>query len=247
MLELGSKWEDNKPFYKLSCKLGKIANDVALKEAVSKIQPKIKVFDKLREAMRIAGKSGKKGLNDDGMDEDISTIEKRVTEFRHWMVEDMKLLKNGDYASFITQLDKYWNKLFADPIKVETPSGKVEIQPQRTNNILEHFFRDFKRDHIKRTGKNAIGKTITAMIAETPLVKNLQNSKYMKIILGNKNSLEEVFAEVDSILVKQMLKEHSITDDKIPEKIKKIITRNNLPDIILSSFKQHLKPSNLID
>ncbi len=36
-------------------------------------------------------------------------------------------------------------KLFADPITVQTPSSPILIQPQRTNNILERFFRSLKR------------------------------------------------------------------------------------------------------
>lgn len=40
----------------------------------------------------------------------------------------------------VKQIDKYWEKLFADPLQVNTPNGPVVMQPQRTNNILEHFF-----------------------------------------------------------------------------------------------------------
>ena len=77
------------------------------------------------------------------------------------------------------------------------------------------------------------------MIAETPLVKNLENPDYMKIILGDKNSLEQVFAEVDITLVRQMLKESAITEGKIPEKIKKIIANKDLPEIILNCFRKY--------
>ena len=42
------------------------------------------------------------------------------------------------------QIDKYWEKLFADPITVTSSSGEVTIQPQRTNNIFERFFRGFE-------------------------------------------------------------------------------------------------------
>ena len=77
------------------------------------------------------------------------------------------------------------------------------------------------------------------MIAETPLVKNLENPDYMKIILGDKNSLEQVFAEVDITEVRQMLKESGITKGKIPEKIKKIIANKDLPEIILNSFRKY--------
>jgi len=238
-LELRENWKDNKPFHKLSCKLKKVVDDSVLKAAISRIQPKIEVFDKLRSAMRIAEVSGKKGLTDHGMDEDMRTIKEKVTEFRHWMVEETKLTEKKDYAGFVAQLDNYWDKLFADPIEVETPSGKISIQPQRTNNIMEHFFRDLKRDNIRKTGNNSIGKTLRAMIADTPLVKNLNNPAYMKIILGEKKSLEELFALIDTAEVKQIVKE-SRTDDKIPQKIKEIIVKEDLPELIINSFKKRL-------
>jgi len=239
-LELRGNWKDNKPFHKLSCKLKKVVEDSVFSAAISKIQVKIGVFDKLRSAMRIAEVSGKKGLNDHGMNEDMPTIKEKVTEFRHWMVEETKLPENKDYTGFMAQLDKYWDKLFADPIEVVTPYGKISIQPQRTNNIMEHFFRDFKRALIRKTGNNSIGKTLRAMIADTPLVKNLKNSDYMKIILGEKKTLEEVFALIDAAEVEQILKESKTTDDKIPQKIKEIIVKKDLPERITNSFKNHL-------
>jgi hypothetical protein len=240
ILELRGNWKDNKPFYKLSCKLKKVVDDKVFKAAISRIQATIEVFDKLRDAMRIAKPSGKKGLNDHGMDEDMCTIKERVTEFRRWLVEDLKLAEDKDYTGFIAQVDKYWDKLFADAIEVETSSGKIRIQPQRTNNIMEHFFRDFKRDNIRKTGNNSIGKTIRAMIAETPLVKNLENPDYMRIILGQKKTLEEVFALIDSAEVRQILKKSRITDDTISQKIKEIIVRKDLPERIVTSFRKRL-------
>jgi len=80
------------------------------------------------------------------------------------------------------------------------------------------------------------------MIADTPLVKNLENPNYMKIILGEKNTLEEVFASIDPAEVKQILKK-SRTDDKIPPKIKEIIVKKDLPERITNSFKKRLAMS----
>ena len=51
------------------------------------------------------------------------------------------------------------------------------------------------------------------MIADIPLVKNLENPDYMKIILGEKKTLEEVFALIDTAEVSQRLKESRTTDD----------------------------------
>ena len=97
----------------------------------------------------------------------------------------------------IAQLDKYWEKLFADPITVQTATGPIQIQPQRTNNLLEQFFRDLKRGNRRKTGNKSCGRMLRTMLAETPLVKNLQNADYMKILLKDKTSLADIFAEIE--------------------------------------------------
>jgi hypothetical protein len=45
-------------------------------------------------------------------------------------------MKDNAYRKMIGLLDKYWDMLFCDPIVVHTETGKIIIQPQRTNNIL---------------------------------------------------------------------------------------------------------------
>ena len=58
--------------------------------------------------------------------------------------------------------------------------------------------------------------------------------------LGEKKTLQEVFALIDTAEVKQIVKKSRITDDKIPQKIKKIIVRKDLPERITNSFKKRL-------
>jgi len=100
------------------------------------------------------------------------------------------------YQKMTAQLDKYWDKLFADPISIDTPSGPVTIQPQRTNNLLERLFRDLKRDSRKRSGAISLNKTLRTILADTPLVKNLDNPEYLEIILDGCKTLEERFEKM---------------------------------------------------
>ncbi len=44
------------------------------------------------------------------------------------------------------------------------------------------------------------------MLADTPLVKNLSNPEYVKIIVNCHNTLEDRFAEIDEKLVRQEIK-----------------------------------------
>ncbi len=127
--------------------------------------------------------NGHCGLNDKRDASDIRTIEKAVEQFCRWVSADERMSKQEEYKKMIAQIKKYWEKLFSDPLVVETPTGKLTIQPQRTNNILERLFRDLKRRYRKKSGMNGLSKTLKAMLSDTPLVKNLENPDYLKIIL----------------------------------------------------------------
>ncbi len=66
-------------------------------------------------------------------------------------------------------------------------------------------------------------KFLQTMLKDTPLIKNLENEEYMKIILNGNTTLEARFAEVDSKIVKEKLQQEKIRNEKVPTKIKKII------------------------
>jgi len=235
---LRDNWRDNKPIWKLSNYLEDVCSDKLLRQAVDNLQVKARVFDQLRDAMRIAPQSGSDGLNSDSSDEDMDTIKKGVENFRQTLTSDSHYTDQNHYKKMIAQIDKYWEKLFADPIVVDTPNGKVTIYPQRTNNIMERFFRDFKRGDRKKTGNISISKTLQAMLADTPLVRNLKNPKYLSILLDGCQNLEEKFARIDAREVRDELNKAKNSPEKIPAKIKKLIATPQFLETIASLFKK---------
>jgi len=56
------------------------------------------------------------------------------------------------------------------------------------------------------------------MFADTPLVKNLENPVYMKIMLAGKKSLEEKFAEIDHKEIMKKCKKPGMLKAKYHEK-----------------------------
>ncbi len=229
---LNNKTKDYKPFYTAKKLLEDVINDKKVSSLASEIQGKVMVFDKLREAMRIALPEGKKGLNDDGDGEDIRSIEDKVKGFKEWLESDKTLSIKDDYKSMRKQIDKYWDKLFADPIKASTPDGMLTIQPQRTNNILERLFRDIKRGYRKKSGTSSLSKVLRAILSDTPLIKNLDNEEYMKIILDDCQALEERFAKIDSALIIDKLKTLHCSEERISPVMRKIIKKDKLPAVM---------------
>ncbi len=207
--------------------ISKVLSDPALASTVQRMQDKVRIFDLLREAMRIAQPDSCNGLNDGG-DSEIATIKERVTRFRRSEEINELAATNIAYRKMLKQIDKYWDKLFADPIQVLTPTGTVTIQPQRTNNILEQFFRDLKRDNRKRSGNHSLTQTLKTMLAQTPLVKNLKNPQYMEIILNGKVSLEERFAEID---IAQVRIAHTVAQKSAQRYPKKMAAMFKIPHL----------------
>ena len=186
-VKLSNEKRDNRPYVKVIRDLYETMEDKVLRTTAKQMQEKIVVFDKLRDAMRVALAEGKCGLNDRGEKEDMRTIEKSVEEFCEWLSTDEAFSNNEDYKKMIGQIKKYWQKLFADPLIVDTPKGRIAIQPQRTNNILEQLFRQVKRIFRRQSGIKSLSKRMRTILANTPYIKNLGNLAYMKITMNAKN------------------------------------------------------------
>jgi len=214
--------------------MSRALRDRALQKNVSRIQEKISVFEELRTAMRIARATHHQGLNDDG-DDDLKTIEHRVKRFRHSAKIVALSSSDTSYRKMVNQIDRYWEKLFADPIEADTPAGKITIQPQRTNNLLEQSFRFLKRDNRKRNGQHSLNKILKGMLADTPLVKNLASPDYVAILLKGSTNLAERFAAIDIQQVRRAEQENEKRWRKYPKRMAKLFKIPHLPQKLMKS------------
>jgi len=231
---LSATAKDHKPVFKFYEKFKKIVEDDRLNTLAASLERKAEVFDKLREAMRIALPDGKQGLNDDGDEADMKSIEKNIVAFRKWLVRRKR--RKATYAGMVKQLDKYWVKLFSDPIRVATPDGLSYVYPQRTNNLLERFFRGEKQRSRKKSGTASLNKVLKSALVDTPLVQNLNNSEYIEIILNGCPNLEERFSQIDTHLVQEEMNNALNSSEKILPAIKKLVRNSNLTMNISALF-----------
>jgi len=91
---------------RLARDLKNIHADEALGDIFEEIEWKIELFDELRDAMRIAPKSGSDGLNCAGQDVDIHAIECAVNDFCRRLRTTDKFTKNKECIKALKQLDK---------------------------------------------------------------------------------------------------------------------------------------------
>jgi hypothetical protein len=79
---------------------------------------------------------------------------------------------------------------------------------------------------------------LRTMLAETPLVRNLENPDYMKILLNGKTSIEEVFAEIEINTLREAFRNAQDTPEKIPSKLKPLIAMADFPEKLLNMLKK---------
>ena len=234
LLDLSENDEPNniQYLYKLYWAAAEVAEDPTFKTLVDELRWRSRMFDSLRNAMRIALPGGSSGLNDDGTTRTMSNIQEAVMRFRTRIDQDSRLASDSLCLNMAKQIDKYRKKLFTDPIQVDTLSGPLNMYPQRTNNILEQFFRELNRSNRRKTGNNSMQRILKSMLVDTPLVKNLNNPDYMAVLLNDKSDLEKLFASMDPFLAENEIQLQSGVDRVLPG-FRKIIKLNELPEHLI--------------
>lgn len=229
--------DNRNPLHKLTREIKGVTNDKMLYQKVEELRWRCQVFDNLRKAMRIAPAGGNNGLNDDGTVQVMLSIRQGVEQFRQGLDKSPKLASDTLSRKMAEQLDKYGDKLFADPIEVDTPNGKVIIYFQRTNNMIEQFFRGLRRWNRRKTGNDSMRLVLQTMLADTPLIKNLDNPDYMKILLDGKADLRELFAEIEEISSAKAADPESEVD-RISPRFKKLIAMPTLFEQLVRLFRR---------
>lgn len=226
---------DSKELSELELLLASILENPDLCKHMAALEKKVQDFDHLRAVMKIAPIYGVKGLNDDGEECDMTAMEEQLKIF----IESDEIKNNSDkaYQRMVKQILKYWKMLFSKPVEVRQSSGETVLTyPQRTSNCMERLFREFQRSEYKRTGMSTLGRTARAMIAETPMMKNLQCPEFMNIILNGQPTLAARFAQLDMKWIQERVR-RSQNEEKLPVGLKKIMRNPDFHKVFMRVSK----------
>lgn len=207
-----------------------VLEDAAVQNLMKRMKMKIQDFDRLREIMRIALPDGKEGLNDDGEYVNMQTMKKQMLLF--YSSRKTAARVDVSYKKMLDQIKKYRHRLFSMGVYLTTAEGeKIQVQPQRTNNMLEQFFRGIGRGERRKSGNKSLKRMLKTMLAEMPYVKNLDNQDYLRVILNGKLTLAERFAQIDVKRVREAYKAHYEPLEKCEPTIKRLLSQ---PDLLIS-------------
>ena len=244
LISLGTRKECqcNLPFHHLDLDLQDLVRDRPLAQTLDRIQTHSQLFDRMRQALHIAPVSAHQGLNHAGESIEMKTLQQEVAAFTNEVRARPDYPTTPAFQKLTEQIHRYDSKLFAAPLVVSTPQGSRTLQPQRTNNLMERFFRDLKRQCRRRTGCQALGRTLRTLLPDTTLVNNLQNPQYLKILLDGQPSLEALFAQFAPATVREELQKAQQNPERIPRALKRFIGALSSP-LPIKNFIENLKPN----
>jgi len=219
-----------------------IVADSALKSTVTLFKAKLSVFSQLRQALAIAPQTTSNGLRkscEETSCQELAKIKTAVESFMQRLEQQINQTTDKPLrASFISvkeRLLKYWEQLFADPFIVAVNDEKRMFFIHRTNNIMEQQFRLFAYSYRRVHGNRSIRRNLENIPEYLPLVANLKNPDYVKLVFCDESNMAKKFSEIDVKIIRTMVtKHHSNKKNLVSNKIKPKVLRQ-------AQFKNQLK------
>jgi len=235
---------DHKILWKIFHQINPIAACQKMQDTAADYRQKVGVFFELRQALAIAPEGISNGLTQiklTNSKRELKKIRIAVTAFTRNLDKQLKTEKKPTILSSLTTLRKkienYSDKLFADPIVVPVNGQQKTFFVHRTNNILENHFRLlnylFRRIH----GNHSIRQNLEKIPDALPLVTNLKNPEYIKIMFEDESKIAEKFAKIDPAKIREMADKHTRKKRfRSSSKRRKMLRKPNFKDTLSKTF-----------
>ena len=184
-----------KAFFTFSSKLEKYLTDPVIIEATELYEKAFDIFERIRGALRLhaKGSSPMHELYELSFDE-YDDVSSSLDELRKQFTESIRSCSDSNelklYKIVEVHLKKYGPYLF--PGK---PNGAVENNNVRTTNGIEFHWSGGKRIRRQTHGRTKLTRDFNALPSEYMLIPNLNNPRYVEIVLGSFDQLAEKLAE----------------------------------------------------
>ena len=190
--------------------LDPVFSEVPFKQIVRKLRSRAALFDELRDALRLvpkcpAGSNQKESSMTTSSDHAVTwlrDIREQVDAFfvslknrrpKRGPAQDMR----NAIDLIIRHIEDHGHYLWGHVIGMPEEKGGGIRVVDRTNNILESFFRGIKHDERRRSGRKILTQDFECLPPEVALVYNLNYPDYVSIVCGSLDCLHKAFAQID--------------------------------------------------
>jgi hypothetical protein len=183
--------------------LNPVLSEVPFHQTVRRLRARASLFDELRDALRLVPKNtlGSKHRPDTTVRE-MADIRQHVEQFVKSLEE--RRPERGPAQDFRNAIDlilrhlkdhgdNLWGHVIPLPIE---QGGGIRLL-ERTNNLLEGFFKGMKHNERRRSGRKILTQDFEHLPPEAALAYNLKHNDYVAIVCGSLEKLPEAFSKID--------------------------------------------------
>jgi hypothetical protein len=242
--------------------LGPVASEVPFQQTIRRLRYRATLLDELRDALRLSPKKSKNGYkmefrensSPDQSETTLRDIQKQVKDLELYLKEsrpkrgpakDNRSAVDLILRHFKNHGDYLWGHVINLP---DDTDGDIRLV-DRTNNILERFFRGMKQKERRRSGRKILTQDFEHLPPEAALVYNLKCTDYVSIVCGSLDHLHDAFSEMDMnkasknrgvksrIDYYSNLKDPKIETASLPTKDRKLIRTDQMQRRIAAAAK----------
>jgi len=199
---------DDKEVHRALLRLARILEPVlrefSFTQAATRLRRRSKLFDELRVALRLhSAESGESDPHTEATESELRDIRANVDALIISL--DERRPQRGPAQDtrqaidlILVHLDRYGDSLWGHAIDLPAHAGGGVRLVQRTNNLLEGFYRTMKQGERRRSGRKTLSDDFEHLPAEAALARNLLCPDYVEIVSGSMDRLAHAFFELDA-------------------------------------------------
>jgi len=175
---------------------------------VGTIQQRGRLFDELRDALRLQPKAPANQLAASADPQhqwaELRDIKKAVEELETSLKQrrpergPAEDLRNA-IDLILNHLERHGPSLWGHPIALPPTVGGGIRLVERTNVMLESFFHEIKHGERRRSGRKVLTQDFEQLPAAAVLARNLTKPDYVTILCGTLDDLPHAFAQLDAV------------------------------------------------
>ncbi len=205
--------------------LNPVLSDVPFHQIVRRLRARAKLFDELRNALRLVPKSISESNNCSNADSATPDHAAReLFDIRQNVKELVASLKNrrpergpaqdtrNAIDLILRHVEDHGDYLWGHTISLPMEQGGGIRLLERTNNLLEGFFKEMKHNERRRSGRKILTQDFENLPAEATLAYNLNYEDYVAIVCRSLDKLPEAFAKLDCERKQRTLENRPQTD-----------------------------------
>lgn len=185
--------------------LDPVDSQVPFMAAVRDLRQRQALFEELRSALRLVPKTSDPAPaapSREGSEAELQDIQNALEELRA-SLQDRRPARGPAQSRreaidlVLDHLDRHGDSLWGHVIALPEEVGGGSRMVERTNDILENFFRGMKHGSRRRTGRKNLTQDFEAMPATAALAENLRQHDYVVLLCGTLERLPQAFATLD--------------------------------------------------